>query len=99
DARARRIDVTPAASPEAARRPARLRILLVAGSWPEPPLTGALQRWWAMIRHLGPRHDLTFVSFASAGQDANREEVLRFCRAAHAVRYGGPAWTGADALP
>jgi glycosyltransferase involved in cell wall biosynthesis len=88
--------VTPAAPPVAAPR---LRLLLVAGSWPEPPLTGALQRWWAMIRHLGSRHDLTLVAFASAGQDWNRPDVLRFCRAAHVVRYGGPPFAGAETLP
>jgi glycosyltransferase involved in cell wall biosynthesis len=91
--------MTPAAPSAVAGDAPRRRLLLVAGSWPEPPLTGALQRWWAMIRHLGLRHDLTFVSFASAGQDWNRPDVLRFCRAAHVVRYGGPPFAGAEDLP
>ena len=79
--------------------PRRLRLLMVATGWPGPPLTGALLRWQAMIRYLGLRHGLTFVSFVSPGQDGNRDELLQWCEAVHAVEWGGPYSAGADKLP
>jgi hypothetical protein len=82
-----------------ASMPKRLRLLMVAGAWPGPPLTGALLRWQAMIRYLGLRHDLTFVSFSSPGQDHNRDELLQWCKAMHAVQWGGPHLPGTDKLP
>jgi glycosyltransferase involved in cell wall biosynthesis len=39
------------------------------------------------------------VSFVSPGQDGNRDELLQWCEAVHAVEWGGPYSAGADKLP
>src|SRR5579871_5836829 len=83
-------------SSDAGNQP-RFRILMVTGSWLDPPLTGALLRSQAMIRYLGARHDLTFMSFKAP--DQGRDESLRWCKAVRPVNYGGPPFAGADKLP
>jgi glycosyltransferase involved in cell wall biosynthesis len=77
----------------------RLRLLMMISSWPNPPITGCLLRWWAMIRMLGQRHDLTLITFCSPHETANRQELSRYCRSVYAVAYGGERLPEAAELP
>jgi len=42
-----------------------LRILLILPANPYPPVAGAYMRWWAIVRYLGQRHNLTLAMFRS----------------------------------
>lgn len=77
----------------------RLRLLLLTSSWPYPPMTGCLLRWWAMIKYLGTRHDLTLVTYANSRDADYQHEILRYCRSIYAVGYGGPQPLADAALP
>jgi glycosyltransferase involved in cell wall biosynthesis len=80
-------------------RPERLRLLLIVGSWPNPPTSGYSQRCLAIIRFLGRRHDLTLVSFLSPFEEPTRDELLPYCRTIYAVRYGGSFAPQSESLP
>lgn len=77
----------------------RLRLLMVISSFPYPPITGCYQRWWAMIRFLGQRHDLTLVTFCSSEQSRLRHELLRYCRSVYAAGYGGDKLPEEEGMP
>ena len=77
----------------------RLRLLMVISSFPYPPMTGCYQRWWAMIRFLGQRHDLTLVTFCSSEQSRQRHELLRYCRSVYAAGYGGDKLPEEEGMP
>ena len=76
-----------------------LRLLLLVPYWPHPPVSGAFQRWWEMIRYLGARHEVTLLTFLAAGDERKRRALLRHCRSVIAVRYGEPRPRGIDTLP
>lgn len=95
----RRLRRSPLRRMRDALRPRRLRVFMLMGSWPSPPLTGALQRWWATIRFLGKQHDLTVATFHSEDQLAHRALLLRYCREVHAAPYQGPTPPEAASLP
>ena len=77
----------------------RLRLLMLVSSFPYPPTSSCLRRWWAMIRFLGQRHDLTLVTFCSSEQSRRRSELLRYCRSVYAAAFGGPELPGAERMP
>jgi glycosyltransferase involved in cell wall biosynthesis len=77
----------------------RLRLLLVISTWPFPAMTGCLLRWWAMIRILGHRHDLTLVTSCSSEESRKRHELLRYCRSIYAAEYGGGKLPNIEGLP
>jgi len=77
----------------------RLRLLMVISSFPYPPMTGCLLRWWAMIRFLGERHDLTLVTFCTAEDSLRRHELLRYCRSVYAAEPGGGRLPETEDLP
>jgi glycosyltransferase involved in cell wall biosynthesis len=77
----------------------RLRLLMLVSSFPYPPTSGCLQRWWAMIRFLGQRHDLTLVTFCSSEQSRQRPELLRYCRSVYAAAFGGAELPGVERMP
>jgi len=81
------------------RRTGGLRLLLMVSYWPYPPASGALQRWWAMIRYLGARHELTLLTFLAGGDARDEKPLLEHCRSVYAVRYGEPRPRRDPSLP
>jgi len=67
-----------------------LRILLLLPANPYPPVTGAYMRWWAIIRYLGQRHNLTAVMFSRPLENECRAKLLEFCTKICLVDYEGP---------
>lgn len=74
-----------------AKRPGRLRLLMLTPWWPYPPRTGTFAHTWAKIRFLGTKHDLTLVTFWGQGAEQHRRTLLRYCRFVFAVRRGDPS--------
>jgi glycosyltransferase involved in cell wall biosynthesis len=77
----------------------RLKLLMLISRPPIPPMSGCYLRWWAMIRFLGQRHDLTLVTFCSSEQSRQLHQLLRFCRSIYAASWGGAELPGSQALP
>jgi glycosyltransferase involved in cell wall biosynthesis len=77
----------------------RLRILLILPANPYPPVAGAYMRWWAIVRYLGQRHNLTLVMFSRPLNNEAPEELLKFCTKVYAVDHGGPQPESAAQLP
>jgi glycosyltransferase involved in cell wall biosynthesis len=77
----------------------RLRLLMLASSFPYPPTSDYLQRRWAMIRFLGQRHDLTLATFCSGEQSRKRSELLRYCRSVYAASPDGAELPESEGLP
>jgi glycosyltransferase involved in cell wall biosynthesis len=77
----------------------RLRLLMLVPSFPYPPTSWCQQRWWAMIRFLGQRHDLTLATFCSSEQSRQRPELLRYCRSVYAAAPEGAELPEAEKMP
>lgn len=68
----------------------RLRILVVAPAFPFPPISGGDQRVYQLVRQLADRHDVSFVSYAIAENEAGVRELSEtlHVRAVHRVEPG-----------
>ncbi|MEL4382939.1 hypothetical protein, partial [Shewanella algae] len=56
-------------------------------------------RWWAIIKYLGQRHDLSLVMFSHNIQNEAPEELLKYCEKIFVVEHGGAQPESAAQLP
>ncbi len=56
-------------------QPSRRRLLWVTPNLPRRGIAAARERWWALLKRLAPRHDITLLAFVDP-EDAGAEDEL-----------------------